>query len=79
MPLVDRVLIPQQSGEHVTIGTAMPYLAGLAVAAILASSLGWGRTWILAWVSDASRQICELHLCPCAIIITRLFCHPPNW
>ena len=52
MPLVDRVLIPQQSGEHVTIGTAMPYLAGLAAAAILASSLGWGRTWILAWVSE---------------------------
>ena len=52
MPLVDKILIPQQSGEHVTIGTAMPYLAGLAVAAILASSLGWGRTWILAWVSE---------------------------
>ena len=52
MPLVDKVLIPQQSGEHVAIGTAVPYLAGLAVAAILASSLGWGRTWILAWVSE---------------------------
>ena len=52
MPLVDRVLIPQQSGEHVTIGAALPYLAGLAAAAILASSLGWGRTWILAWVSE---------------------------
>ena len=52
MPLVDKVLIPQQSGEHVAIGTALPYLAGLAVAAILASSLGWGRTWILAWVSE---------------------------
>jgi len=52
MPLVDKVLIPQQSGEHVAIGTAMPYLAGLAAAAILASSLGWGRTWILAWVSE---------------------------
>ena len=48
MPLVDRVLIPQQSGEHIAIGAALPYLAGLAVAAILASSLGWGRTWILA-------------------------------
>ena len=52
MPLVDKVLIPQQSGEHVAIGTAVPYLAGLAAAAILASSLGWGRTWILAWVSE---------------------------
>ena len=52
MPLVDRVLIPQQSGEHVAIGTAVPYLIGLAAAAVLASSLGWGRTWILAWVSE---------------------------
>ena len=52
MPLVDQVLIPQQSGEHVAIGTAVPYLIGLAAAAVLASSLGWGRTWILAWVSE---------------------------
>ena len=37
MPLVDQVLIPQQSGEHVAIGTAVPYLIGLAAAAVLAT------------------------------------------
>jgi ATP-binding cassette, subfamily B, bacterial len=52
MPLVDKVLIPHQSGEHVPLGIAVPYLAGLAAAAVVASLLGYGRTWILAWVSE---------------------------
>lgn len=52
MPLVDRVLIPHQAGEPITVSAALPYLAGLASAAILAWLLGWGRTWILAWVSE---------------------------
>ncbi|MBT3211433.1 MAG: ABC transporter, partial [Planctomycetaceae bacterium] len=52
MPLVDKVLIPHQSGEHVPLGIAIPYLAGLAAAAVVASLLGYGRTWILAWVSE---------------------------
>ena len=52
MPLVDRVLIPQQAGAVVTVADAVPYLLGLATAAILAWLLGWGRTWTLAWVSE---------------------------
>ena len=52
MPLVDKVLIPHQSGEQVSLGIAVPYLAGLAAAAVVASLLGYGRTWILAWVSE---------------------------
>lgn len=52
MPLVDRVLIPQQAGAAVTVADAVPYLLGLATAAILAWLLGWGRTWTLAWVSE---------------------------
>ncbi len=52
MPLVDRVLIPQQAGAAVTLADAVPYLLGLAAAALLAWLLGWGRTWTLAWVSE---------------------------
>ncbi len=52
MPLVDEVLIPRQAGGAVSASQALPYLAGLAAAALLSWLLGWGRTWTLAWVSE---------------------------
>jgi ATP-binding cassette subfamily B protein len=52
MPLIDRVLIPSQSGMPVPFAAVWPYLGGLAVAALLAALLAWARTWTLAWVSE---------------------------
>jgi ATP-binding cassette subfamily B protein len=59
MPLLDHVLIPYQNGapspvtgQPVALYDVFPYLAGLAGAAILAWALGWGRTFVLAWVSE---------------------------
>jgi ATP-binding cassette subfamily B protein len=52
IPLVDRVLIPYQNGEPVERSLAVWYLAGLAGASILAWLLSWGRTYVLAWVSE---------------------------
>lgn len=52
MPLVDEVLIPRQAGEPVRATDALPFLAGLAAAAVISWLLGWGRTWTLAWVSE---------------------------
>ncbi len=52
MPLIDEVLIPRQAGGAVTTSQALPYLAGLAAAAVISWLLGWGRTWTLAWVSE---------------------------
>jgi ATP-binding cassette, subfamily B, bacterial len=52
MPLLDNVLIPFQAGEPANLGLIPWYLAGLAGAAIAAWLLSWGRTYVLAWVSE---------------------------
>ena len=52
MPLLDRVLIPYQAGDAVDKSLVLWYLAGLFGAALLAWVLSWGRTYVLAWVSE---------------------------
>jgi ATP-binding cassette subfamily B protein len=51
-PLVDKVLIPLQSGQHVEGSTIAFYLAALLGAALLAWGLSWGKTYVLALVSE---------------------------
>jgi ATP-binding cassette subfamily B protein len=51
-PLVDKVLIPMQSGQHVEPSTIALYLAALLGAALLAWVLSWGKTYVLALVSE---------------------------
>ncbi len=52
MPLMDNVLIPYQRGVPIEPHTVGLYLGGLLGAAVLAWSLGWARTYILALVSE---------------------------
>src|SRR5690606_5585080 len=52
MPLMDKVLIPFQNGQPIDWVLVRLYLAGLLVSSLLAWVLGWGRTYILAWVSE---------------------------
>ncbi|HEX7375684.1 MAG TPA: ABC transporter ATP-binding protein [Pirellulales bacterium] len=52
MPLVDRVLIPFQTGEAVSFEVVKFYLIGLFVAALVAWAFNWARTYILAWVFE---------------------------
>ncbi len=52
MPLMDRVLIPFQNGVPIDYGLVRLYLAGLLGAALVAWSLGWARTYLLARVSE---------------------------
>lgn len=52
MPILDKVLIPYQSGETVVFSKIWWYLSALAGASVLAWVLGWGRTYVLAWVSE---------------------------
>jgi ATP-binding cassette subfamily B protein len=52
MPLIDDVLIPHQDGHAVDFGVVPWYLAGMAGAAIASWLLGWGRTYVLAWVAE---------------------------
>lgn len=52
MPLLDKVLIPYQSGKTVDFHLVGWYLFGLAGASLLAWLLGWARTYVLAWVSE---------------------------
>ncbi|ARP92547.1 ABC transporter [Bordetella genomosp. 9] len=52
MPLMDDVLIPFQNGAPIDSQRVILYLSGLFGSAILAWVLGWGRTYILAWVSE---------------------------
>ncbi len=52
MPLLNKVLIPHQDGDPVDFGIVPWYLAGMAGTAILAWLLGWGRTYVLAWVAE---------------------------
>ncbi len=52
MPLMDKVLIPFQNGKTIEMEQVASYLVGLLVAALLAWSLGWLKTYILALVSE---------------------------
>ncbi|MDR2017169.1 MAG: ABC transporter ATP-binding protein/permease [Burkholderiales bacterium] len=52
MPLTDEVLVPAEKGMPVDIGLVALYLGGLFVSALLAWGLGWGKTYILALVSE---------------------------
>jgi len=52
MPLLDRVLIPHQSGQAADFSLVAWYLGGLAVAAVLAWFLDWGRLYVLARVGE---------------------------
>ncbi len=52
IPLIDEVLIPYQNGQQIPIGQVALYLGGLLLAALLAWSLGWARTYVLALASE---------------------------
>ncbi len=52
IPLVDEVLIPFQNGQHIPLSTVAFYLAGLLGSAVLAWGLSWGKTYVLALVSE---------------------------
>ena len=52
IPLMDKVLIPYQNGAPIDIKMVSLLLMGLLVSALLAWSLGWARTYILALVSE---------------------------
>jgi ATP-binding cassette subfamily B protein len=52
MPLMDEVLIPYQNGHPIDFDKAWLYLGGLLAAGLVAWSLGWARTYLLALVSE---------------------------
>ncbi|WP_101048156.1 cyanophycin metabolism-associated ABC transporter [Macromonas nakdongensis] len=52
IPLMDDVLIPYQSGQDIDTGLVAWLLGGLFGSALLAWSLGWAKTYILALVSE---------------------------
>ncbi len=52
MPLMDKVLIPYQNGTPIDFVIVGWLLAGLLGSALLAWSLGWAKTYILALVSE---------------------------
>jgi len=52
MPLMDEVLIPFQNGAPIDTHKVYLLLGGLFAAAIVAWSLGWAKTYILALVSE---------------------------
>jgi ATP-binding cassette subfamily B protein len=52
IPLMDKVLIPFQNGQQIDPGYVLLLLSGLLGSALLAWSLGWARTWLLALVSE---------------------------
>lgn len=52
MPMLDKVLIPFQAGEPVRRSLLLWYLSGLLLASVFAWLLGWGKTYVLAWVSE---------------------------
>jgi ATP-binding cassette subfamily B protein len=51
-PLTDEVLIPYQSGHHVDPRLVTMYIGGLLGSAVIAWLLSWGKTYILALVSE---------------------------
>jgi ATP-binding cassette subfamily B protein len=52
MPLMDNVLIPYQNGQAIDPTLVYKYMGGLFGSAMLAWALGWGKTYILALVSE---------------------------
>ncbi|HEV7813838.1 MAG TPA: ABC transporter transmembrane domain-containing protein, partial [Janthinobacterium sp.] len=52
MPLMDNVLIPYQNGHPVDPMLVTMYMSGLLASAVLAWALGWGKTYVLALVSE---------------------------
>ena len=52
MPLMDKILIPYERGHHIDPGMVAGYLLALLGAALMAWLLGWGRTLLLARVSE---------------------------
>jgi len=52
MPLMDKVLIPFQNGQHIDPLLVALYLSGLFGSALLAWGLSWAKTYILALVSE---------------------------
>ncbi len=52
MPLMDKVLIPYQNGQHIDPMLVALYLSGLLGSALLAWALTWAKTYILALVSE---------------------------
>jgi ATP-binding cassette subfamily B protein len=52
IPLMDKVLIPFQGGQSIDPQFVLLLLSGLLGSALLAWSLGWARTWLLALVSE---------------------------
>jgi ATP-binding cassette subfamily B protein len=52
MPLLDNVLIPYQNGKKIDNSLVYMYMGGLFGSAMLAWALGWGKTYILALVSE---------------------------
>ena len=52
MPLMDNVLIPFQNGQPVDEKLVWMYMLGLLGSAVLAWVLGWGKTYVLALVSE---------------------------
>jgi len=52
MPLMDNILIPYQNGKPIDHALVAWYLAGLLGSALVAWGLGWGRTYLLARVSE---------------------------
>jgi ATP-binding cassette subfamily B protein len=52
MPLMDEVLIPFQQGHHIEPIKVAGYMGGLFAAALVSWGLGWGKTYILALVSE---------------------------
>ncbi|MET3118193.1 ABC transporter ATP-binding protein [Undibacterium sp. 5I1] len=51
-PLTDEVLIPYQNGQHVDPHLVTLYIGGLLGSAVIAWLLSWGKTYILALVSE---------------------------
>jgi ATP-binding cassette subfamily B protein len=51
-PLMDNVLVPYQNGQHIDTHLVWLYMGGLFASAMMAWALGWGRTYILAVVSE---------------------------
>lgn len=52
IPLMDKILIPFQNGEKIDQDLVFFYLGMLLLSALLAWALGWGRTFVLAKVSE---------------------------
>ena len=70
MPLVNKVLIPAQTGKHVSFHLVAWYLFGLAAASLAAWVLGWGRTYVAGLGQRAGlRRPPQPHLRPPALAL----------